>query len=227
MDVAKLPWKKIDVVIALALCLLWIALSNIFSRINNTSPETGLLATVIFNILIVAVALFIYKIVRKGSLREFGFRFFTERDLDLGCGLFLLAYIFNFVYGIFISYFAPDLPSQGFEFLELLNKISYPWVLIFIGSFVIPVTEEIFFRGFLFSSLHKFLEFKYAAIISSLIFASLHAFVSALLPIFVLSLVLTYTFKKSGSLWLNIVLHMLLNTSSFLLLWFLNSRIGV
>ncbi len=227
MNIQNTPWIKSDVYIALLCCLVWVCLSLAFSFLNIESVGVSLAVTVLFNFVVVLIALFIFVKLRKGNLKDFGFKKFSERHLDIGCGLFLLSYIFNVVYGMLVTFFVPDLPVQGYEFMKIMDQLSNPGLFVVLGSLIIPVTEEIFFRGFLFSSLNKFWGFKIAAVFSSLIFAFMHFFVTAFLPIFVLSLVLCYIFYKSGSLYINILLHIFLNTTSLLLLWFINSNIGV
>jgi membrane protease YdiL (CAAX protease family) len=89
-----------------------------------------------------------------------------------------------------------------------------------------PIVEEISFRGFLFTGLRTKLSFRWAAVIVSLIFASLHLaeasdgilWVSGL-DTFILSLVLCYLREKTGNLWAGILVHALKNGMAFIFLY--------
>ena len=104
----------------------------------------------------------------------------------------------------------------------------YQLILTFIGLVIIvPIAEEILFRGFLFSSLKKGLPVILAGILTSVIFAGLHLpeggragplWVGAI-DTFSLSLVLVYLRQKTGSLWSGICLHALKNGVAFVILF--------
>ena len=89
-----------------------------------------------------------------------------------------------------------------------------------------PFVEETMFRGFLFGGLRRKLSFPMAALLVSLLFASLHLLEgeSGLLWVagidtFVLSLVLCFVREKTGNLWAGIGIHMLKNCVAFLYLY--------
>lgn len=90
-----------------------------------------------------------------------------------------------------------------------------------------PVIEEIVFRGFLYKGLRKKMSFVIAAVITSLLFGSLHLLESAdgsLLWIggidtFVMSMVLCYLRERTGSLVPGIGVHMLKNGLAFAVLF--------
>lgn len=76
-----------------------------------------------------------------------------------------------------------------------------------------PVVEEIVLRGYAFSALDGRFGFVPAALISSAAFGILHLqSISLVLSTFVIGLVFCWVYKKTGSLWVNIVLHALYNT---------------
>ena len=55
-----------------------------------------------------------------------------------------------------------------------------------------------------------------AALLSSLLFAAVHGSLTALVPLFVLALVLCWVYERSGSLVAPVVVHMLNNATSLL-----------
>ena len=84
---------------------------------------------------------------------------------------------------------------------------------------VVPIFEEIVFRGFLFKQLCRYFHFVAATVASSLFFALLHITVEAgwqlnllrVVVIFLLSYLICYIYHKTGNLWTAIMLHSLNN----------------
>ena len=77
---------------------------------------------------------------------------------------------------------------------------------------VTPITEELFFRGFIMAGLVSRWGVVGAAVGSSLIFASFHLHPGVLLPIFVTGLLLAGLYHYTGSLWPPIIAHAIQNT---------------
>jgi membrane protease YdiL (CAAX protease family) len=90
-----------------------------------------------------------------------------------------------------------------------------------------PIAEEIMFRGFLFTSFRQKIRFRYAVILTSLLFGIAHLQFGSGAPLlwvaaldtFTLSCVLCSLREKSGSLWPGIYLHGLKNGIAFLALF--------
>lgn len=90
-----------------------------------------------------------------------------------------------------------------------------------------PIVEELLARGVLFSGLRTKLSFIWAAVITSMLFASAHLPGSrdgsllwvAAIDTFLLSMVLVYVREKRGSLWPAIYIHGLKNLMAFLVLF--------
>jgi len=105
---------------------------------------------------------------------------------------------------------------------ELKQIMSYPqWqlrALIFVTAIVIvPVAEEILFRGMLQSALRTVLARPWPAIIfASLVFVVFHENPEHWPALFALSLCLGYSYEKSGSLFRPIFIHALFNAMSVL-----------
>jgi membrane protease YdiL (CAAX protease family) len=100
-----------------------------------------------------------------------------------------------------------------------------PALILVFASLVIlpPIAEEIVARGFLYLGLKTKLPVVWAAIVTSLIFASAHLQFGSNAPLlwtaaidtFILSLVLVFLRQKTGRLWASIGLHMLKNCIAF------------
>lgn len=105
-------------------------------------------------------------------------------------------------------------------------------LLIFISLVVLPpITEEILFRGFLFSGLRRAGRVSTAVLASSIIFGALHLLGGlsgegllwiAGLDTFVLALVLCYVRITTGSLWASMLIHAAKNSVAFVSLFILH-----
>lgn len=80
--------------------------------------------------------------------------------------------------------------------------------------FVAPITEEIYFRGFVYNILKKWSGAVPAAIASSFLFGIVHTSIPQLIPLTMFALIQCWAYEKARSLWLPIVLHMLFNAIS-------------
>lgn len=99
---------------------------------------------------------------------------------------------------------------------ELMFKEKRPYLLIIISgmvSFIGPVVEEVFFRGFFYSALKKNLNAIKAILISAVIFSLLHTNLMAFAPIVVLGMFLAYLREKTGSLIPSICVHIIHNAA--------------
>ena len=86
---------------------------------------------------------------------------------------------------------------------------------------VAPLSEEIFFRGFMFAGIRRALPLWPAAIISGLIFGSVHLTggnIGVAVQLAILGVILAWLYEHSGTLWTPILVHMLNNTIAFIYL---------
>ena len=91
-------------------------------------------------------------------------------------------------------------------------------VQILLIVFAASITEEICFRGFLFGGLRQRFPRLAAALLSAVIFGSLHALtgVSAVPPLIAFGFVMALLYEKTGSIVPGILLHMLNNSVALL-----------
>jgi len=90
-------------------------------------------------------------------------------------------------------------------------------VLFFSACVLAPISEEILFRGFLYPALKRSLQPFLAAFVVAGIFAAIHLNLAALLPLFVLSLLLTLAYEWSGSLLVPVIVHSAFNLANILI----------
>ncbi|MEM9237326.1 MAG: type II CAAX endopeptidase family protein [Verrucomicrobiota bacterium] len=84
-------------------------------------------------------------------------------------------------------------------------------MLAFLAVVVAPLSEEVLFRGYLYPVCKRFMGRWAGVIFSSLVFAAVHNNAQALIPLFVLAILLTLAYEWTGSIWAPIGMHTLFN----------------
>ena len=114
---------------------------------------------------------------------------------------------FTWVYANAVQYVGwdmlapPEIPD-GIVFPGLAAAATYEALAVWT-----PVTEEIFFRGFVFAGLTPRLGVPRAIIVSGLVFSAFHLSIGVLLLIFVTGILLAWLYHRTGSLWPGIAAH--------------------
>ena len=109
-----------------------------------------------------------------------------------------------------------------------LRETNTPF-LLYTGLFAAvagPIVEEIFFRGFLYAAIKRYIGIFPAALISAGSFALLHTHLVGFLPILALGILLAYLYEKTGTLVSSVTVHIVHNMGMVLLI-FLVKQLGV
>ncbi len=105
-------------------------------------------------------------------------------------------------------------------------KENNPSLLVFLAILTVivaPVCEEFVFRGYLYGTLKRYSCRFFAATISALFFAVVHASLWSLVPLFIVGFFLAMIYEISGSLWASILTHALFNgVTTFFLIFYYN-----
>ncbi len=94
-------------------------------------------------------------------------------------------------------------------------------IIVFSAVILVPLAEELFYRGLLYRSLGRHFNIVIAALVSTAVWTFLHGPVVLYPVIFVLGIALTALYESTGSIWAPIAAHVGFNLTSFLLLWIL------
>lgn len=144
----------------------------------------------------------------------------------------LLSYAVYFVFlmvvmGVLSSHSLVDTEQKqqvGFGSASTVKDL----LLVFTSLVIlVPIAEEIMFRGFLFSSLRAKYGFVISALVTSIIFGVAHLQFGSGAPLLwsvavdtlMLSLIMCYIRERSGSLWPSIFLHSIKNGIAFMVLF--------
>ncbi len=84
-------------------------------------------------------------------------------------------------------------------------------VLAITAIIVAPLVEEFIFRGYLYPVIKRYSGCLFSAIMTSLLFAVVHGNLPAMMPLFILALILTIAYELTGCLWVPIAAHSLFN----------------
>ena len=80
-------------------------------------------------------------------------------------------------------------------------------VTLLVISIMVPVIEEVMFRGIILQSLSRYISFRWAAVLQASVFASVHESAQALPYLFVIGLLAAWLVRRTGGLVAPIVLH--------------------
>ena len=110
----------------------------------------------------------------------------------------------------------PELQDKVKELLQTKDWAGRAG-FFFSACVLAPVSEEMVFRGFLYPALKRFSRPMVAATAVAGAFAVIHLSLGALLPLFVMALLLTLVYEWSGSLWVPILVHAGFNLTNIIL----------
>ena len=218
------PWKSSEVVlgiVVMSLVTLGIVLP-INSVVVDESWSIGLRIVVVSGILgltMLVISLLLGPVRYRVSLATLGLGRLPSQPSQL----FLLPSLVLVVSLVFNILYVSLVTTSG---LEELKPPSLPPSLGFHGSAVVvgflllviwgPLTEEVFFRGFVFAGSVHWLGPTGAVFFSAFLFALAHMFVGMIIPALFTGILLAWLYYKTQSLWASFIAHAAQNTLAFL-----------
>lgn len=219
----------------------WLAamvlLDAIFKKVLSGHPESNiqLAQSIVLAVTEAAMAAFFVLTAQFAFVR--GLKGFGLRFGAFGKDLFWAAVNLIAVYPVILFVLwltiitgqwlaGPEFTLQKHQTLDELESASlaFKCFLVFSTLIVVPIFEELLFRGLMQSTLVAYLKNPWLAIgITSVTFASMHPG-THFLGILVLSVGLGYAYEKSGSLPRSILIHVYFNAISILAALFGLSR---
>ena len=91
------------------------------------------------------------------------------------------------------------------------NKIDELYISFFIICIIAPIFEEIVFRGFFYKAVKRFVPYVLSSIIVAFIFALIHNNILTFTVLFVVSLLFTWIYERTGSIIYPILAHSTFN----------------
>ncbi len=211
------PWKFMDNWIAVGLlALINVALFIVASQ--GLGTEIAQTAAIILLELVYLLPVVLILAWRRLHWKYLGFGKFKWETLGIGCGLLIAAYSIIIVHNIILYFLGVD--TQGEEIMKIFTQLDSPVWFFIVAVVMAPIVEEVFFRGFLFQGFRQRYGWITAMLLSSAIFALAHMDLVALIPTFILGIVLAYMYHRSNSVWPGVILHFLVNALGFFATYF-------
>jgi membrane protease YdiL (CAAX protease family)/uncharacterized RDD family membrane protein YckC len=145
------------------------------------------------------------------ALRQLGLRRFARSALGLAAVTYVAYLVFAVVYNAFVHPEQEDITRElGFD--------EGGFGAVAAGALVVaaaPLSEEIFFRGFMYGGLRRRLPVWAAAVTAGAVFGLLHYTgsdsIGVVPQLAVLGVLLAWLYERTGSLWPPIILHVVNN----------------
>lgn len=138
---------------------------------------------------------------------------FDLKDIKIDTGLIALTVLSGILINIIISHTALIHISGGFSQADSQLADGTVPLMILTEALLVPVLEEIVFRGIIASLLYQWYGYAVSMIISSLFFGIFHFNIVQFLYSFIMGLFLSFSIDKTRKIWIPIVSHCLLNLS--------------
>lgn len=231
-NVLNIKWNALDAVISLifltvVLVGIYFGSAKLFEVLGgeqffNSSNISNASFTVLYGIqtvLMLGVVWFFAMFRRKSNLRDLGLRYYNIAKTIWYSFLSLLAIImvsilYNLLMKNFIGIESPPTTIQKL----ISNRSISNNILLVVVTVIAPFSEEVFFRGFLYSAFKKSWGVNTALFLSSFLFAIVHLELYSFIPLIIIGWLLAYLFEKTKSLMPAIFLHGVYNLISILLL---------
>jgi membrane protease YdiL (CAAX protease family) len=217
---ASVPWSVADSFWAAAFVVVVRGGLAIVSRLIHgewmqlPSSAGGGLVSVLAAAVLLLAPLYVFAIRRGALPRDFGFTGFAFWPAVgmIGRG-WLVWMAVALPWGLLMLRFGTRMQPNMLRVFGAGWR-AYVLALIF-GAMVAPLTEETFFRGFLFAGLRQRFSLWTAAGISGLLFGLIHFMPLALPPLTLYGIIFAWLRERTGSLWPAILMHMLVNAGGF------------
>jgi membrane protease YdiL (CAAX protease family) len=123
-----------------------------------------------------------------------------------------LAYSFlGLFFGGFL-HLVEQLTAVATDARRLQGQGSSAWVIAILrGCLLVPIFEEVFFRGLLLSWLNRHMPFRFALLVMAVLFAAMHVYPPALPYTFLFGIATGYVRRTTGSTVNTVLMHVINN----------------
>lgn len=226
IDKAKVTWGPIAAifgsfaVLVTATILALLTFPGIADE--NSSFTYKFISETVYAGLIVATTIAIVKL-SNGHYQALGIKNFKNPKTDLAqvIKVFFIYLGISLVTFYILSFILPENILDASQDLGFGESVSGAQLVLVALSLivVVPIAEEVLFRGFLFKGLRTKLDFWPAAITASAIFGLAHFQLNVGLDVGLLALGACWLLEKTGSIYASILLHSVKNLIAFLLVF--------
>ena len=230
--VPDIKWNALDAVISLVflaavLVAVYFGAAKLIEvygggKFFDSSNISNISFSVLYGVqvlLMLGVVWFFAILRRKSGLRDLGLRYYSiGKTIWYSFISLLFIFLISFIYVYLMnSLFGIEAPSSKIDTLVRNRSISGN-ILLVVTAVIAPLSEEIFFRGFLYSAFKKSWGINAALFLSSFLFALVHLELYSFIPLMIIGWLLAYLFEKTKSLMTPIFLHGVYNLILILIL---------
>lgn len=104
--------------------------------------------------------------------------------------------------------------QDAVKLLQESKDLTSVALMAFSAAIIAPLAEEVIFRGYIYPVAKYFAGPWVGALFTSLVFAAGHGNVPLMLPLFLLGMLMTWAYEKTGSLWAAISIHFFFNSAT-------------
>ena len=156
--------------------------------------------------IVISILLFMY--LNKNEIEKTE-KLYTIGKLKNTLILFIIANTIIYLVSISSKYLLHEFDEQNIVQYFKHNKITELEVLNIIV--VVPIIEEIVFRGLFYKLLRSYFSIVTSMLVSSIIFSMVHENILVSIVLFSLGLILCYSYERNKSIIYPIVIHSLFN----------------
>lgn len=225
------PWGIREAAAGIALALLslfvmgGIAVSIVFGITGETEgtavTAAGIVATIFFDAALVGIAYFFVVHRRRLSWQSLGFKFQPITWWWIPPAGAVTAIVGLLIYNLTVRALGADFLSPEQELDELFDTTALLPLAGVFTVFVAPVTEETFFRGFIFPAFIARFRVWGAMLLAGALFGAAHITsvdtIALIIPIGGIGAFFCWIYYRTGSIWPSIGTHLLFNTVSFII----------
>ena len=163
---------------------------------------------------------------RKLSWREFGFRPVSANWVLVSIGLTFAVSIIGGALGVLVQQ-GFGLPGENPQ-IKALAPAGFSWPaaigVTLLGGVLVPIAEEMFFRGMLHRWARDKWGFAAGALISAIVFGAIHV-IPLVIPFAILmGLAASWAYERTGSLLPGLIIHVINNTVKIALVYAVLAR---
>lgn len=230
---ANPPWRILDAVVIFILVNIFIIALRIYGSqyiqgVLNYLPGGDTVINKLFINSTIQTSLFLilifyYVFIKyKNNCQILGLKgnnitYWIKVGLINGIGLFTFI---TFI-GILLNILLPkQVEPQSVAQIIMQAKTGWEkFIPLLVTGIFAPISEELYFRGFLYPALRKKIGVKLGIIITSLIFGCLHLDLIRAIPLTLGGIWLNWLYERSGSLYPSIIAHGVWNSIMTLLIF--------
>jgi len=210
----RLNWVDLALVLAGVVCIYVILAYGTLWLMEQWPHERVLIYLNAFMTqLSFALLIWILKKTRHWTWSNFGWQSVPLRIILLKVlGLYAITWVVNICYALALYNYGFT-PPETDVYSKLLGQVTWYTLILnlILAGILAPIVEETLFRGVIFGSLQAYFGKWTAAVLSAVVFSTLHFQAYGFFPRFVLGMVLVYLYDKYKSLYPSVALHALNN----------------